>query len=159
MLCFAGMQKPLLHIRQIRVTAGKYKGKCIQFWGVVDVVDSWGTLAEMVWMGWFWLWSQIMWWQAVAVLPYATKWHVARCLTVQKASWGTAVCFVFSSCLEFTLSCQLIANGEVMFASIGRDYEIVGLSDNIFLCYLLPQYYNEKEDIKLLNECEANEST
>ena len=46
-----------------------------------------------------------------------------------------------------------------MFASIGRDYEIVGLSDNIFLCYLLPQYYNEKEDIKLLNECEANEST
>nr|POF02730.1 hypothetical protein CFP56_04963 [Quercus suber] len=25
-----GMHKPLLHIRQIRVTAGKYQGKCIQ---------------------------------------------------------------------------------------------------------------------------------
>ena len=24
-------------------------------------------------------------WQAVAVLPYATKWHAAICLTVQKA--------------------------------------------------------------------------
>ena len=78
----------LLHIRQIRVTAGKYQGKCIQLWRVVDVVDNWGTLAEMVWMGRFWLWSQIMWSQAVAVLPYAsyaTKWHVARCLAVQKA--------------------------------------------------------------------------
>nr|POF21206.1 hypothetical protein CFP56_07002 [Quercus suber] len=28
--------------------------------------------------------------------------------------------------------------------------------DHIYLCYLLPQYYKE-EDIKLLNECEANE--
>ena len=32
----------------------------------------------MVWMGWFWLCNQIVRWQAVAVLPYATKWHAAR---------------------------------------------------------------------------------
>ena len=72
---------------------------------------------------------------------------------------GTAVCVVFSSDLNFSLSCRLIANGKVMFAMIEDSicYNFVGLlSDHIYLCYLLPQYYKE-EDIKLLNECEGNE--
>ena len=69
---------------------------------------------------------------------------------------GIAICVVFSSLHDLSLSCQLIARGKVMFTSLASDYEIVGLSDNIWLCYLLPQYY-EEEDIKLLNECEANE--
>ena len=69
---------------------------------------------------------------------------------------GIAICVVFSSLQILSLSCQLIARGKVMSASFGSYYEIVGLSDNIWLCYLHPQYYKE-EDIKLLNECEANE--
>ena len=69
---------------------------------------------------------------------------------------GTIVCFVFSSHLEFSLSCQFIANGKVMSSTVGFPGRGVGLfSDHIWLFYLLPQYYKEK-DIKLLNECEAN---
>ena len=70
---------------------------------------------------------------------------------------GIAICFI-SSHLNFTLSCQLIANGKVMSTKIYNDYHrsLGLLSDHIYLCYLLPQYYEEK-DIKLLNECEANE--
>ena len=70
---------------------------------------------------------------------------------------GTAVCFVFSSRLNFSVSHRLIANGKVMSTLIGGHYEIVGLSDKIWLCYFLPQNYYVKEGIKLLNECEANE--
>ena len=69
---------------------------------------------------------------------------------------GTAVCVVFSSFLDFSLSCRLIANGKVMSATIGANYDIVVLSNHIWLCYLLPPYF-EEEDIKLLIECEANE--
>nr|POE88567.1 hypothetical protein CFP56_51862 [Quercus suber] len=73
---------------------------------------------------------------------------------------GTAVCVLFSSPpLEFSLDCQLIANGKVMStiaAILGINYDIVGLSDKMWLFYLFAQYY-EEEDIKLLNECEANE--
>ena len=71
---------------------------------------------------------------------------------------GTAVCFIASSYLNFSLSCQLMANGKVMCATIYNAYNgcFDILSDHIYLCYLLPQYY-EEEDIKLLNECEANE--
>ena len=68
---------------------------------------------------------------------------------------GIAICVVFSSLHILLLSCQLIARGKVLSTSLRSDYKIVGLSDNIWLCYLLPQYY-EEEDIKLLNECEAN---
>uniref|UniRef100_A0A7N2R486 ADP-ribosyl cyclase/cyclic ADP-ribose hydrolase n=1 Tax=Quercus lobata TaxID=97700 RepID=A0A7N2R486_QUELO len=70
---------------------------------------------------------------------------------------GTAICVVFSSLLHFSISFRLIANGKVMSAKLGTTYYsfVDLLSDHIFLCYLLPQYY--KEDIKLLNECEANE--
>ena len=68
---------------------------------------------------------------------------------------GIAFCFVSSSLLQFSLSCRLIANGKVISTTIEADYEIVDLSDQIFLCYVLPQYCEEKE-IKLLNECEAN---
>ena len=32
---------------------------------------------------------------------------------------GTIVCFVFSSHLEFSLSCQFIANGKVMSSTVG----------------------------------------
>ena len=73
---------------------------------------------------------------------------------------GIAICVVFSSHILSSprsfIKCQLIARGKVMSTSINTSYQIVGLSDNIWLCYLLPQYY-KKEDIKLLNECEANE--
>ena len=71
---------------------------------------------------------------------------------------GTVVCFISSSHLKFSLSCRLIANGKVMSARIddGYYYSLGLLSDHIYLCYLLPQLY-EEEDIKLLNECEASE--
>ncbi|XP_050260694.1 disease resistance protein RUN1-like [Quercus robur] len=72
---------------------------------------------------------------------------------------GTAICFISSSRLKFSISCRLIANGKVMSATIvdaGYYKSLSLLSDHIYLCYLLPQYYKE-EDIKLLNECEANE--
>nr|POE98730.1 hypothetical protein CFP56_70263 [Quercus suber] len=73
---------------------------------------------------------------------------------------GIAICVVFDSLPESlpkTISCQVIANGKVMSSTICYHYSRVGLySDHIWLCYLLPQYFN-KEDIKLLNQCEANE--
>ena len=70
---------------------------------------------------------------------------------------GTAVCIVFSSFPLTLLSIEFIVNGKVISTTLG----IPGcsssiLSDHIWLFYLLPQYYME-EDIKLLNECEANE--
>ncbi|KAL4625120.1 hypothetical protein ACB092_05G001200 [Castanea dentata] len=72
---------------------------------------------------------------------------------------GTAVCVAFSSLCIFKLTCQFIANGKVMSSTVGPPGSNVDLSsDHIWLFYLLPQYYNEK-DIKLLNECEANELT
>ena len=69
---------------------------------------------------------------------------------------GIAFCFVSSPLLHFRLSYRLIANGKVISSVIGASYEIVDLPDQIFLSYVLPQYHGEKE-IKLLNECEANE--
>ena len=39
MLCFAGMQKSLMHNKQIRVTAGKYQGKRVQLWSAVGEAD------------------------------------------------------------------------------------------------------------------------
>nr|XP_023918607.1 TMV resistance protein N-like [Quercus suber] len=68
---------------------------------------------------------------------------------------GTAVCVVFSSLLNFSPSCDFIANGKVMSSTVGIPGEIGLFSDHIWLFYMLPQYYNK--DIKLLNECEANE--
>ncbi|KAL4625614.1 hypothetical protein ACB092_05G038400 [Castanea dentata] len=76
---------------------------------------------------------------------------------------GIAACVVFSS-LKFLRSCQFIANGKVMSSEAGCGLmpELLSLdgllSDHIWLFYLLPQYF-EEEDIKLLNECEANELT
>ena len=70
---------------------------------------------------------------------------------------GIAICTVFCShqindyC---SLRCMLIVNGEEMF-DMKKSIVKVSLSDNIWLLYLLRQYL--KEDIKLLNECEANE--
>ena len=58
---------------------------------------------------------------------------------------GIAICVVFSSSQILSLSCELIARGKVMSASFGSDYEIVGLLDNIWLCYLHPQYYKEED--------------
>ena len=72
---------------------------------------------------------------------------------------GTVVCFVFSSHLKFpisSLSCKFIANGKAMSPIVpylGLDVDL--FSDHIWLFYLLPQYY-EVNDIKLLNEWEAN---
>ena len=48
MLCFAGLHKSLMHNKQIRVTAGKYQGRCFKLWRVVGVADNLGTLAEIV---------------------------------------------------------------------------------------------------------------
>ena len=80
---------------------------------------------------------------------------------------GAAICVLFSSLPRFIIecSCQLIANGKVIstkeFGVAQKRFTIVdraGISDNIWLIYLLPQYYKVK-DIKLLNECESNELT
>ena len=80
---------------------------------------------------------------------------------------GAAICVLFSSLPSFIISCscRLIANGKVMSANeFGVEDEIFttvdksGISDNIWLIYLLPQYF-KVEDIKLLNECESNELT
>ncbi|KAK4591192.1 hypothetical protein RGQ29_021405 [Quercus rubra] len=65
---------------------------------------------------------------------------------------GIAICALSSSHM---LSYQLIANGEVRSTRVIPPFTIVALSDHIWLCYLLPQYYME-DIIKLLNECEAN---
>ena len=74
---------------------------------------------------------------------------------------GIAVCVVFCSLSQHQiydtclLSCEFIANGKLMSAT-PRTRTVVGLSDHIWLLYLLPRYYKE-DDIKLLKECEANE--
>ena len=44
---------------------------------------------------------------------------------------GTAVCIVFSSLPDFSLSCLLIANGKVMSTRVSFAKLIVCLSDNI----------------------------
>ncbi|KAK4570783.1 hypothetical protein RGQ29_029577 [Quercus rubra] len=73
---------------------------------------------------------------------------------------GIAVCVVFCSvpCHQIhencSLTCWLIANGKQMDLGPNNRY-IVGLSDHIWLIYLLPQYYKEK-DIKSVWECDAN---
>ncbi|XP_050254552.1 disease resistance protein RPV1-like [Quercus robur] len=73
---------------------------------------------------------------------------------------GIAVCVVFCSHPHHqipngdSLSCWLVANGKKM-SSAPNTGHIVVLSDHIWLLYLLPQYYQEKQ-IKLLWECDAN---
>ena len=78
---------------------------------------------------------------------------------------GIAVCAIFCSLPHHKiphykingycgLCCHLIVNGNEMPA-ITRFATKVGSSDNIWLLYLLKQYF--KEGIKLLKECEANE--
>ena len=56
----------------------------------IVIADSWGTLAERVWIGGFTYVTKLCvdgkFLQAVAVLPYAIKWHTNRCPAVQKAS-------------------------------------------------------------------------
>ena len=55
------------------------------------------------------------------------------------------------------VSCKLMVNGNKLKAT-PEIFRNVGPSDNIWLVYLLNQYYKEsEEDIKLLKECEANE--
>nr|POE82527.1 disease resistance protein rps4 [Quercus suber] len=77
---------------------------------------------------------------------------------------GIAVCVVFS-CLphhhinnycDCEITSRLIVNGKEMNATTGT-IRMVGLSDHIWLFYLLPQYYVRREDIKLLEEFEENE--
>nr|POE58289.1 hypothetical protein CFP56_05234 [Quercus suber] len=43
-----GLHKSLMHNKRIRVTAGKYQGKCVKLWRVVGAADNLGTLAEIV---------------------------------------------------------------------------------------------------------------
>ena len=77
---------------------------------------------------------------------------------------GIAFCAIYCSVphcksndiiVMHSLSCQLVVNGNEMPA-ITNTESTIGSSDNIWLIYLLKQYYKE-EDIKLLKECEANE--
>ena len=83
MLCFAAfadMHKPMMHNRRIRVIAG-----------VCPVIaDSWGTLAERVWIGGFAYVTKLCvdrkFLQAVVVLSYASKWRATRWPAVQKTS-------------------------------------------------------------------------
>ena len=73
---------------------------------------------------------------------------------------GIAVCIVFSPHPHHqipngdSLSCWLVANGKKM-PSAPNTGQIVVLSNHIWLLYLLPQYYQEKQ-IKSLWECDAN---
>ena len=76
---------------------------------------------------------------------------------------GIAICVVFCSLSlhQFkgyrSLSCQLIVNGNKLNATPNAILN-VGSSDHIWLLYLLNQYYKQSEkDIKVLEECEANE--
>ena len=76
---------------------------------------------------------------------------------------GIAVCVVFCSLPHHetkghcSLSCQLIVNGNKLNATPNAILN-VGSSDHIWLLYLLNQYYKQSEkDIKVLEECEANE--
>ena len=78
---------------------------------------------------------------------------------------GIAVCVVFCSQEHHPyhqilrppsqISCTLIANGERMpFASIIWETQ-KAISSNLWLLYILPQFY-ERHSIKLLQECDAN---
>ena len=80
---------------------------------------------------------------------------------------GIAVCVVFScpphrhideddEYCNCEITCRLIVNEKDMYATIGH-ISMVGLSDHMWLFYLLPQYYVKEEDIKLLKDCEENE--
>ena len=77
-LCFAGMYKSLMHNRQIKETAGKYQGRSVQLWRVLGVADYGGTLAEMVWMRWFWLSMQPNVMQ-LDQMPSYTTWFLQNC--------------------------------------------------------------------------------
>ena len=73
---------------------------------------------------------------------------------------GIAACVVFCSHPHHqihdncSLSCWLIVNGKKM-SSAPNTGQIVVLSDHIWLVYLIPQYYQDKQ-IKSLWECDAN---
>ena len=70
---------------------------------------------------------------------------------------GIAVCIVFSSIFIPSPTFRLIANGKEMSTRIDIPSSIVGLSDHIWLFYLLRQYFEEEEDKEFLKEFEANE--
>nr|POF14538.1 tmv resistance protein n [Quercus suber] len=83
------------------------------------------------------------------------------CLPDSISQLWIAVCAVFCSLPHLqkghcSLFCQLIMNGNKLNSSPQIELE-VGSSENVWLLYLLNQYYNELEDIKLLKECDANE--
>ncbi|KAK9995061.1 hypothetical protein SO802_024764 [Lithocarpus litseifolius] len=74
---------------------------------------------------------------------------------------GIAICVVFCSLPRHQihehcyLACRLIANGKkVSLSPITGD--IFPLSDHIWLIYLLPQFYKEKDATKLVWECDAD---
>ncbi|KAK4591157.1 hypothetical protein RGQ29_021378 [Quercus rubra] len=69
---------------------------------------------------------------------------------------GIAVCVVFSSLRNSLPCCHFVAKGKVMFSIDVPTVSDDLLSNHIWLFFVLPQYFKE-EDIKLLNECEANE--
>ena len=69
---------------------------------------------------------------------------------------GIAVCVVFSSVFISSPTFRLIANGKEMSTRIGIPSSTVGLSDQIWLFYLLHQFY-EEVDREFLKEFEANE--
>ncbi|XP_075650310.1 TMV resistance protein N-like [Castanea sativa] len=74
---------------------------------------------------------------------------------------GIAACVVFCSVPHHqyhssrSISCKMRVNG-IYRSSSPNHYEIIALSDNIWLFYVLPQYFSEEEDIKSLWECDAN---
>ena len=77
---------------------------------------------------------------------------------------GIAVCAIYCSVPHYkfndiidyrSLSCQLIVNGNGMRTIISCG-PTIDLSDDIWLLYVLKEYF-EEEGIKLLKECEANE--
>ena len=69
---------------------------------------------------------------------------------------GIAVCIVFSSVFIPSPTFWLIANGKEMSTRIDIPSSTVGLSDHIWLFYLLRQFY-EEVDREFLKEFEANE--
>ena len=69
---------------------------------------------------------------------------------------GIAVCIVFFSIFIPSPTFRLIANGKEMSTRIDIPSITVGLSDHIWLFYLLRQFY-EEVDREFLKEFEANE--
>ena len=69
---------------------------------------------------------------------------------------GIAVCIVFFSIFIPSPTFRLIANGKEMSTRIDIPSSTVGLSDHIWLFYLLRQFYKEV-DREFLKEFEANE--